>query len=47
MELGHKKAFETWLTKPKIALEGKRPIEVLNSDEGYNKVMDLLRKINQ
>lgn len=45
-ELGHQKEFENWLTKPKIALNGKRPIEVINSDEGYSKVMDLLRKVN-
>ena len=46
-ELGHQKVFENWLTTPKIALEGKRPIEVINTDEGYSKVMKLLRKINE
>lgn len=45
-ELGHQKVFDNWLATPKVALEGKRPMEVLNTDEGYNKVMDLLRKIN-
>jgi len=47
MELGHQKTFENWLTKPKVALEGKKPIEVISTDVGYCKVMDLLRKINQ
>ena len=47
IELGHQKSFENWLTKPKVALEGKKPIEVINTDVGYSKVMDLLRKINQ
>ena len=46
-ELGCQKSFENWLTKPKIALEGKRPIEVINTDEGYSNVMNLLRKTNQ
>lgn len=45
-ELGSQKEFEVWLRKPKVALNGKRPIEVIGSDEGYNLVMDLLRKIN-
>lgn len=45
-ELGHQKEFENWLAKPKVALNGKRPIEVINTDEGYNKVMDLLTKVN-
>lgn len=46
-EFGHQKEFENWLTKPKIALGGKRPIEFINSKDGMNKVMSLLRKINQ
>lgn len=45
-ELGSLKEFEAWLVKPKFALNQKRPIEVIGTDEGYNIVMDLLRKIN-
>lgn len=45
-QLGSLEAILKWLQTPKVALEGKMPIQVLQHDEGYNKVMSLLWGIN-
>ncbi|OIQ89559.1 hypothetical protein GALL_285350 [mine drainage metagenome] len=46
-KLGGQKAFYDWMSKAKVALDGKRPIDVICYNEGYSNVMDLLGKFNQ
>lgn len=46
-ELGNQKKLLEWLAEPKIALKGNKPIDFLNTDEGYEKVISLLRAINE
>lgn len=45
--LGSLGVFDRWLTTPKLALSGKRPEEVMSTDEGRKKVYELLRDINK
>lgn len=46
-QLGNRKDFENWLTMSKVALKGKKPIEVIKTAEGYSKVIELLTTIYQ
>ncbi len=43
--LGSKEQAEVWLSKPALALEGERPIDLLTSAPGIEAVKDLLTRI--
>lgn len=44
--LGNPVAVEKWFLTPKLALGGKKPIEVLKSPVGQKLLLEMLRKIN-
>jgi putative toxin-antitoxin system antitoxin component (TIGR02293 family) len=37
--------FRSWLERPNTALAGKRPLDLLNSTQGFKEVDDLLTRI--
>lgn len=44
--LGSEVAVKRWLNTPKISLDGKMPIDIWQSQAGQEKLVELLRKIN-
>ena len=43
---GNEERFKSWMKKPALALGGETPEAIMITDEGINKVSDLLGRIN-
>ena len=43
---GNEEKFKSWMKKPALALGGETPEAIMITDEGINKVSDLLGRIN-
>ena len=42
---GDEKIAESWLSEPNLAMDGKRPVDLLGTEEGFGRVKNLLLRI--